>query len=151
MRQGKEALEADLNSGRFLSGSARGRWRSVRLDWPLAIIEVKARDGRWFCVRLDCTGYPDQAPTGTLWDLVNGTQLPAHLWPQGGRVSQALNPGWKGGAALYLPCDRESIVGHDQWRTDHPYLIWDPNRGVLQYIEAVHELLHSHELIAKAA
>lgn len=146
MNQALHALEANLASGRFRAGVARGRWRLVSLDWPYAFVEVFDRVQRAICIRFDCTGYPSQAPQGTPWDYGSQQQLSSHLWPQGGRVSQVFNPGWKNGTALYIPCDRESIVGHDNWHAEHPNLIWNPSRGLLQYVEAIHEILQSHEL-----
>ena len=143
---GKDVLEAHLASGRFLAGAAKGRWKLLSAPWPIAFVEVGARDGRRFVLRFDCTGYPDTAPSATLWDLVGQRQLPAALWPRGGRVSQVFNPGWKNGAALYIPCDRESIQGHSNWLSEHPWLVWNPSRGLLQYVEAIYEVLHSHEL-----
>lgn len=148
MNQALQALEANLVSGRFKAGIARGRWRLVSVDWPQVFIEVFDRQGRVVCVRFECTGYPESAPQGTPWDYAAQQQLPAHLWPKGGRVSQVFNPGWQGGAALYIPCDRVSINGHDNWRAEHPHLIWNPERGLLQYVEAIHEILQSHELIS---
>lgn len=151
MRDGKTELEAHLRSGRFLAGAAKGRWRLVDFQWPIALIEVVARDGRRFTLRFDCNGYPDQPPTGTLWDVVMQQQLPADRWPRGGRVSQVFNPGWKGGSALYIPCDRQAIEGHSAWYSEYSWLIWKPERGLLQYIEAVFEMLRSHELHCEAA
>lgn len=146
MNQALQALEAHLSSGRFIAGVARGRWRLVALSWPQAFIEVFDREGCAVCIRFECTGYPGCAPQGTPWDNVKQQQLPNNLWPKGGRVSQVFNPGWKNGTSLYLPCDRESIAGHDHWHSEHPHLIWRPSRGLLQYIEAIHEILQSHEL-----
>lgn len=151
MRDGKAELEAHLRSGRFLAGVAKGRWRLVEFQWPIALIEVGARDGRRFTLRFECSGYPDQAPTATLWDMATQRQLSADRWPRGGRVSQIFKPDWKGGSALYIPCDRQSIEGHSAWFSEYPWLIWNPARGLLQYIEAVCETLHSHELHCEAA
>lgn len=151
MSEAIQALEDHLRSARFISGVARGRWRLVELNWPHALVEVSARDDRRFTLRFDCMGYPDRAPNATLWDCVHKRQLPADKWPRGGRVSQVFNPGWKNGGALYIPCDRESIEGHPNWHSEYPWLIWSPTRGLVQYIEAVHETLQSHELIAQAA
>lgn len=151
MSSGLEKLEADLSSGRFLAGAARGRWRLIGISWPHALVQVAARDGRLYTLRFDCSGYPESPPTATLWDTSTNQQLQASLWPTGGRVSQVFNPVWKGGTALYLPCDRESIPGHSNWLTEHPWLIWDPARGLLQYIEAVCETLQSKELVCEAA
>ncbi len=151
MAEGEQALRAHLAGGRFLAGAARGRWRLIELRWPVALIEVAARDERRFVLRFECTGYPQQAPTATLWDMNKQQPLEASRWPRGGRVSQVFNHGWRGGMALYLPCDREALPGHGNWVHEHPWLIWKPERGLLQYIEAVCELLQSHELVATPA
>lgn len=151
MDSGQSLLEVHLQSGRFLAGVAKGRWRLVEYRWPVVIVEVTARDGRLFTLRIDCTGYPDLAPTGTLWDVDANRQLPAEFWPRGGRVSLVFNPSWKGGAALYLPCDRQSIEGHANWLSEHSWLIWNPSKGLLQYLQAVCETLQSHELQLQAA
>lgn len=147
MEPGALALDAHLRSGRFLAGVAKGRWRLQELAWPVASILVFARDGRGFVVRLQCDGYPQTAPTGTLWDPSTGAQLSRALWPRGGRVSQMFNPDWKTGT-IYVPCDRVSREGHDNWAAEHPALNWDPARGILQYIEACWETLQSNELAA---
>lgn len=140
------ALESHLAGGRFKAGAARGRWRLVGLQWPYAFVEVSTRDGRWICIRFDCAGYPSSPPQGTPWDYASQQPLPSGLWPRGGRVSKVFNHGWKNGIALYIPCDRVAIEGHANWNRELPHLIWNPNKGLLQYIEAIHEILHSHEL-----
>lgn len=147
----KDTLEVHLRSGRFLAGAAKSRWRLVDLQWPVVFIEVGTCDGRTFTLRFECSGYPDVAPTATLWDLATGQQLAAARWPSGGRVSQVFNPSWKGGTALYIPCDRESISGHANWLSEYSWLIWSPSRGLLQYLEAVCEILQSQELSREAA
>lgn len=151
MSQGREALEAHLYSGRFLAGAARGRWQALGVQWPFAFISVAAKDGRSFTLRFDCSGYPTQAPTATLWDYATQQMLAIQKWPRGGRVSLVFNPGWKGGAALYIPCDRVAIEGHSNWLAEHPWLIWNPTRGLLQYVEAVCEILQSSELACEVA
>ena len=58
--------------------------------------------------------------------------LAADQWPKGagGRVTSVFRTNWKGGTALYLPCDRVSIQGHDNWRTEMPSKIWRPADGI---------------------
>jgi hypothetical protein len=101
----------------------------------LAIIE--------YVLRLDCVGYPQQPPTGGPWGPDRNAILAFHLWPhsRGGRVATVFRTDWKNGTALYLPCDRESITGHDNWRHELPSKIWRPAAGINQYLELVHELL----------
>lgn len=146
MNQELLALEAHLSNGRFKAGTARGRWRLVEISWPYAYVDIFDRVGHTICIRFNCTGYPAHPPQGTPWDYSDQQQLPGHLWPRGGRVSQVFNPGWQGGTALYIPCDRVSIEGHGNWHSELPHLIWNPSRGLVHYVEAVHEVLQSHEL-----
>lgn len=146
MSIGKEALDTHLSSGIVLSGVLRGRWRIVEHTWPLVFIDVIARDGRAVPLRFDCAGYPDQPPTAMPWDAKAQCQLAAARWPCGGRVSQVFNPGWKGGSALYIPCDRQAIEGHSGWLSQYPWMIWQPDRGLVHYLQLVWEILQSNEL-----
>lgn len=151
MSPAQRSLEADLKSGRFLSGVTRGRWQLLAQDFPAVVVEIAARDARRIALRFDCTGYPESPPTATVWDMETQQRMPAHRWPRGGRVSQIFNPGWKGGAALYIPCDRQSIEGHANWYAEYPWLIWKPAIGLVHYVEAIHEVLQSHDLVTEAA
>ena len=141
----ERALRADLGKGPFLAGAAALRWRVERVQWPKVHVAVHARDGQWFSLRFDCTGYPATLPTAGPWDEQRDVPLPFERWPKsrGGRVGAVFNPGWKDGIALYLPCDREAMPGHDVWRTTTPALLWRPADGIVQYLEIAHELLNS--------
>ena len=152
MAPDEKALRADLESGRFLAGEARKRWRLVAVAWPGVQIGITARDGQEFVLRFDCSGYPQNPPTAQLWDVAKNAALELSLWPKGGgRISAVFNPNWKSGVALYLPCDRTAIEGHDNWRHEHPSKIWNPARGITQYVEIVHELLQSRDYAARTA
>ena len=151
MGTGKEILEQHLRGARFLAGAARGRWQQLQLEWPLLYVRISARGGWGLVLKVDCSGYPNQPPTAMPWDIGNGAMLAPALWPRGGRVSNVFRPDWKNGTALYLPCDRQSIEGHPNWYAEYPSLIWKPDRGIVQYLEAVHDLLQSHELVPQAA
>lgn len=143
----QRAFEADVARAAFRLGQLQGRWRLIRVDWPFVLIAVPARDSREYVLRFNCAGYPHDPPTGGPWNLAQNTVLAPDYWPrgQGGRVSAVFRTDWKGGSALYLPCDRESFEGHENWRTEMPSKIWRPNEGIVQYLELVHELLHSRD------
>ncbi|VVT35314.1 hypothetical protein [Hoeflea sp. EC-HK425] len=143
----QRAFEADVAKATFRLGQAEGRWRHIAVTWPFAFIVVNAKDGREYVLRLNCAGYPQSPPTGGPWDMSTNQVLAFDLWPRGpsGRVSAVFRTDWKGGTALYLPCDRESFVGHDNWRSEMPSKIWRPADGIVQYLELVHELLHSRD------
>lgn len=140
----ERVFEADVRKASFLLAQAEGRWCLLKVAWPFAFITICAKDGRQFTFRFNCEGYPQTPPTGGPWDLERDEILPAGKWPKGngGRVTAVFKPDWKGGTALYLPCDRMSIVGHDHWRHEMPSKIWRPECGISQYLELIHELLH---------
>lgn len=143
----QRAFEADVEKASFRVGQADGRWRLVAISWPFAQIAVTASDLREFVFRFDLTGYPQCPPTGGPWDPDKNSVLEFNLWPRnhGGRVAAVFRTDWKGGTALYLPCDRVSLVGHENWRVEQPSKIWRPDEGIIQYLELVHELLNSRD------
>lgn len=140
----ERALRADTARPAFRLAEAENRFRVISITWPLVFVGVTASDGTEFYLRLDCTGYPANAPTGRLWNIETNTPLAHGSWPKskGGRVKAVFRTDWKGGTALYLPCDRVSREGHDNWRQETPTMIWNPARGITQYLEIVHELLN---------
>ncbi len=144
------ALRAELAKAPFRLGVAEGRWRLLSIAWPIVLIGVFAIDGAEFAIRFEANGYPGGI-TGRLWDAgTNGIPAPER-WPanNGGRVAAVFRRDWKQGSALYLPCDREAIVGHDPWRTAHPEQLWSPAKGITHYLELVHELLHCGDYVPR--
>ena len=115
----QRTFQADVAKAAFRLGVVEGRWRIVKIEWPNAFVGVVAKDAREFVLRLNCSGYPQLPPTGGPWDIERDQVLAFGDWPQGkgGRVSAVFRTDWKDGTALYLPCDRESIKGHDGWRS----------------------------------
>jgi hypothetical protein len=137
-------LERDLAAVPFMEGAARGRWRLITIAWPFAIFGVTAKDGREFVIRLECSGYPAQPPTGGLWDIAGDRVLPAERWPRGDDVFLGtFRQDWQAGAALYFPFDRVSRQGHAEWAVTHPHLEWDPDRSIVQHLAEVHRFLNS--------
>lgn len=147
MAPDEKAFRADVAKPAFRSGVADERWRVIAIAWPYVLTAITAKDRLEYVLRFNCSGYPATPSTAGLWDIERNTVLAPDLWPQsaGGRLGAVFNSGWKGGTALYLPCDRESIAGHDSWRTQMPSKIWRPSLGIVQYLELVHELLHSRD------
>lgn len=148
----ERALRADLARAPFLLGEAEGKWKLVDIIWPYVFINVRARDDHHYCFRLECGGFPTELPTGAPWDLAKNSWLAAASWPQsrGGRVGTVFRTGWQDGTALYLPCDRKSIAGHENWRTELPAKIWRPADGIVQYLELVHDLLNCSDYASPA-
>lgn len=140
----ERTLRADVAKAAFRLAQADGRWRLIGIAWPIVLTGVTAVDGTEYALRFDCQGYPATAPTARLWDAALNASLPFDRWPgsKGGRVRAVFRPDWKGGTALYLPCDRVSREGHDNWQIETPTMIWRPDRGIIQYLEIVYELLH---------
>jgi hypothetical protein len=145
-RPDEAALRRDLASGRFLIGAATRRWRLVSVRFPHAMIAVRAMDGSEIALRFECSGYPRVAVTAQPWDVETDRPLARDQWPRGqSRIPLAFNPEWKGGTCLYLPCDRQSIEGHDGWRSQHPALLWEPQKGICKYLGIVHQLLNTSD------
>jgi hypothetical protein len=144
MSPDQRAFEADLGKPAFRLGVVQGRWRHMTTQWPFVLFAVMARDGTEHVLRLNCGGFPDAPPTGGPWDPQVNTILAFDRWPRGrgGRLSAVFRTDWQGGTALYLPCDRVSIAGHPNWRSEMPSKIWRPCDGITQYLELVHELLN---------
>lgn len=143
------AFRRDVEGGRFQTNVDRGNWRSIDAAWPNPIISVTAapRDGApgEFTFRFTVDGYPVTAPTAAPWDARVNALLPRDLWPvgvAGSRVALAFNPDWNA-SAIYIPCDRVAIQGHDGWRDQHKAYLWDQTKSIVDYLKVIHELLQS--------
>ena len=145
----ERALRADLVGGAFLNGVTRRRWRLVAVEWPHVMVAIAAAERAnapsEHVLRFDCSGYPHNPPTARPWDVNADAPLAPERWPGGRqRVEGAFNPNWRADA-LYIPCDRLAIEGHDGWRTQHPYAIWSPDKDLTHYLRIVHDLLNSRD------
>lgn len=143
-------IEQDLTAPEFRCGVLEGRWRHVGTSWPHSIVAVSAPERpnspQEFGFRFELSGYRLNPPIGQPWDIDANTPLPAPRWPNGkAMVPSVFRPTWKQGQCLYLPCDRMSIEGHDNWRTEHPSRLWQPSRGIVCYLEQIYELLNQSD------
>lgn len=142
----QQLLDLDLAAVDFRCGEIEGRWRHVRTAWPYVVIAVSAAERSGapteFGFRFECAGYRQTAVTAQPWDIDANAPLPASRWPAGRSIIPSVfRPDWKNGLCLYLPCDRLSIEGHDQWRHEHPSRLWQPARGIICYLEQLYDLL----------
>lgn len=117
--------------------------------WPFVTIWVKAAlkdnypDKYYF--RFDLSGYPSQAPTACPWDADSNIRLVNEKWPKGSKfVSNTFNPGWNPNA-LYAPCDRLAMPGHEGWQAVFPELWWQSHFKIQVYLHFLHRLLNSSD------
>jgi hypothetical protein len=148
----KLAFRIHLAAPEFRCGEAEGRWRLVSLNWPHAIIFVRAehRPGAppEFGFRFLCDHYPSLPVSCQPWDVATDGPLSFMQWPKGKLVIPSIfRPDWKLGTCLYLPADRNSIEGHDGWQHQHPSRLWRPDIGITCYLDIIHELLHSTDYV----
>ena len=147
----ERAVQADLGSPRFRAGVDAGKWRLVSLEWPVGVFVVAAaeRDNSpsEYALRVDLTGYPQQAPTATPWDLDRGTALSAECRPKGERVGHVFRCDWSNGHALYAPWDRTALHSHTDWATRHSTYAWHPGRDVTFFLTCVHDLLNDDDYL----
>jgi hypothetical protein len=139
-----------VESGPFQAGVDRGRWRLISVNWPYAVISIRAAARANFAgeyaLRFQLFNYPQVAPTAQLWDDDLGTPLEYKKWPTGrSRVPAVFRVDWNSGQCLYVPCDRVAIRGHDTWRTQHADKIWSPDGDITQYLRIVYELLNDDD------
>ena len=119
----------------------------ARPPWPYVFIWVEAAtksdypDRYYF--RFDLNGYSNIAPTACPWDIVIDSRLASEKWPRGIKfVSNTFNPGWNPNA-LYAPCDRAAMPGHESWQQQFPELWWQSNFKIPVYLNFLHRLLNS--------
>ena len=147
----ERAVRADLASPRFRAGVDAGMWRLVSFEWPVGVFVVAAaeRDNSppEYALRIDLTGYPQQAPTATPWDLNLGAALTAEGRPKGERVGHVFRSDWEHGQALYAPWDRTALQSHVEWPTTHSTYAWHPGRDVAFFLTCVHDLLNDDEYL----
>jgi hypothetical protein len=146
----RQLLERDLGAWDFRCGEIERRWHAVAMTWPWALIAVTAasrpNSPAEYVFRFECTGYRQSPATAQPWELNSNTALPVSRWPHGRSIIPSVfRPQWKGGTCLYLPCDRLSIEGHVNWRVEHPARLWDSSRGIICYLEQLHDLLNSDD------
>lgn len=156
MTPAESAFRAHIEESPFLEGVDRGKWglhgEVAEIKWPNPLI--------WICaapkpncpdrvyLRFDLMGYPNDAPTACPWDIAKSAKLEHAKWPRGQRyVSKVFKPGWENGKALYAPCDRLAMIGHEQWKKTHPADWWVSSDTIVKYLAGVHRLLQLEDYV----
>lgn len=138
----------------FQSGLDRGQWgfhESLdQMVWPVVTLWVQTDEAlvptTKTYLRFDLSGYPLSAPTSRPWDAEKNQFLPPEKWPRGeGNVSKVFNPGWNSGIALYAPCDRAAMNGHETWRSQFPGVWWEPTLTIVAYLRFIHSVLNRQQ------
>lgn len=149
MSPDERALREDLGCARFQIGIADGRWQCVDVAWPhltVSIASTLVDNVSEYHFRFDCTDYPHQAPTGSIWDLDGNTPLQADRRPPTrGRAAKIFRTDWPGhakGAVLYHPYDREAAGTHAEWPAKQPRLLWTPSHTITDLLDELHAVLN---------
>ena len=154
MRPDTLLFNQHVNDADFQSGIDQGMWGIQDYDpeypaWPIVLIWIQATaklgcpDKYFF--RFDLNGYPSIAPTACPWDATTNVRLDNSMWPKGSQfVSKTFNFSWKPDA-LYAPCDRVAMPGHEPWQTEFPELWWQSSFKINAYLNFLHRLLNSSD------
>ena len=149
MKPNESLLKTHLLGAPFLAGVDAGKWglhgalEPTDLNCPIIWVRGDKRfiaSGRVY-LRFDTAGYSHQAPTACPWDIERNAKLAPGLWPKGDGVSLVFNPAWRD-HALYAPCDRLAMDGHDSWRSQSPQWWWQPSFTIVKYLEFVYVCLN---------
>jgi hypothetical protein len=149
----ERTLRAHLEQARFQTGEEAGRWRLLGLTWPHATFAISAaprsESPTEFNLRLDVSGYPHSAPTGSLWDTEGDCSLEPARRPKGDRAAHVFRTdGWAGGAtAMYAPWDRIALGSHPNWAQKHPHERWTPTRDITFVLSNLHNLLSADDYL----
>jgi len=145
----QRSFHAHLERVPFQAGVDHGRWRVVGIAWPHAIIAVAAAprpdSPAEFHLRMELTGYPQQAPIITAWDPVADGVLAARKRPRGEIVSVVFRADWEHGRALYAPYDRIALQSHPNWAREYPGQAWNSSRDIIFVVSDLHRLLNSDD------
>lgn len=157
---GVDMLSKHIENPLFQLGIDKDKWgivgskADIESNWPKLIVWIKPaqkKDGpEKYYLRFDLSGYPEKAPTATLWDVEDDKKLSFDSWPNGRNqwVNSVFKQNWKNGDCLYLPCDRKSCEGSHRrdWKKKHPHLMWVTGEDTLyKYVSYVYKVLNSKD------
>jgi len=151
MKPDESLFKTHLEEAPFQSGCDAGKWGLVGeakdIIWPNATLWVRADVlivpfGKIY-LRFTLDGYPAFAPTACPWDIERNGRLEDGLWPKiPGKFMRVFRLDWQFKAALYAPCDRIAMAGHEPWRQQFPHWWWQSHFTIVRYLEFVHMCLN---------
>jgi hypothetical protein len=151
MKPDESLLKTHLGEAPYLSGCDAGKWGLVgtveEIAWPHAVFWVKA-DERFVAsgridLRFTLDGYPRSAPTSCPWNIETNSQLEGDKYPRvPGKFTRVFRTDWESGSALYAPCDRRAMTGHEPWKQQFPFWWWEAHFTIVKYLEFVHMVLN---------
>lgn len=151
MKPDESLFRSHLEEAPFQSGVDRAKWGLPSglesVTWPHAVLWVAADErilpSRKIHLRFTLDGYSASAPTACPWDLEKGTVLENPLRPKlTGKFALVFRVDWNAGTALYAPCDRVAMTGHDAWQKQFPFWWWRADFTIVKYLEFVHMCLN---------
>lgn len=151
MKPDESLFKSHLEEAPFQSGADAGKWglqgESKDIIWPHPILWVRADTaivpvGKIF-FRFTVDGYSATAPTACPWNVEKNMRLENALWPRlTGKFARVFRLDWNGGIALYAPCDRMAMSGHEPWQQQFPFWWWQQHFTIVKYLEFVHMCLN---------
>lgn len=156
MSPDERLFKAHLEEASFQSGVDAGKWglrgEPKDLVWPYAVIWVAADKEVYapekIYLRFDLTGYPTAAPTSCPWNIQTNQRLEDAAWPRlTGKFRLVFRHDWQIKDALYAPCDRLAMAGHQNpWEKQFPMWWWQPKFTIVKYLTFVHLCLNPNRL-----
>lgn len=165
MKPDQKLFLMDLEGAGFRAGVLSGRWGLADADtlpadmaWPRASFWLLAAErpgapDRYY-VMLDLSGYRAVSPTGSFWDPVGKTMLPAGGFPRGktgSRFAQVFRTNWPPGLskAFYHPYDRFTLSSHSDWTTTMRHLAWTERNTITDYLDEFQSLLMGDDYVGR--
>ena len=155
MSPDERLFKAHLEEASFQSGVDASKWglhgEVKDIVWPHAILWVAADTFTYgpgkIYLRFDLTGYPTSAPTACPWNVTTNQRLEDAAWPSlSGKFKRVFRHDWQIKDALYAPCDRRAMAGHEPWEKQFPTWWWKPNFTIVKYLSFVHLCLNPNRL-----
>lgn len=151
MKPDESLFRTHLEEAPFQSGCDAGKWglvvKATEIIWPHVLVWIRGDNllvtsGRTH-LRFNLEGYPASAPTACPWDIERNEKSGANLRPKiKGKYAKVFRLDWQEGAALYAPCDRIAMPGHEKWKSEFPSWWWQPHFTITNYLEFVHMCLN---------